>query len=83
MTEGKINKDRPYTLTLYGFLGQNKFYADLEGVNLVLKSTHCLKPKQIRKLEDELIKLFEGMYIEPFKQKGVDQVLSETVEIII
>lgn len=75
INEVKKIPGRPYTINLRGTLGHSNFYADLEGVCLNIKSTHPLTDKQVKKLEDELNKLFPCNSCGTLKKKDIEKVL--------
>ncbi len=73
--DANVLPSKPYTLSLSGFLGQNNFDADLEGVNLNIKSAHPLSKKQIRQLEDMLTDAFPHMLDGRYNQIEIDEIL--------
>ena len=73
--DANVLPSKPYTLSLSGFLGQNNFDADLEGVNLNIKSAHPLSKKQIRQLEDMLTDAFPHMLDGSYNQIEIDEIL--------
>lgn len=72
-------KNRPYTINLKGFLGQSKFDADLEGVNLNIKSVNTLSKEEEQRLEKELRILFPVPIMSggKFKKRDINKVLKQ------
>jgi hypothetical protein len=46
--ESKTIKGRPHTIEISGFIGQNRFRANLEGVCLNILTPTSLDPEQLR-----------------------------------
>lgn len=78
ITGAKTNINKPYTLSLSGYIGQTKFKGDLEGVNLRINSICPLEQEQINDLEERLRKIFSAPYGGRFKQKEIDEIMKRS-----
>lgn len=73
-----IKGDRPRTLFIEGYIGQNRFYGELQSVILQLNSPHPLDKHQIQRFEDKLTdEIFPLPYNGYFDQQEIDEIMEE------
>lgn len=73
--EAKTILDRPSTLEISGYIGQNRFYGYLEGVCLSISTAHPLDSEQVANFEEKLQELFPVPYGGKFKKKEIDAIM--------
>lgn len=66
---------RPYSISLEGSLGHDKFKAELAGVNLDIKTPVPFNEKQISSIEEKLQDIFPPMYDGKFTKEYLDDIM--------
>lgn len=71
--------DRPFSLSIEGFVGQNALYGTLEGVSFDGTSTayFSLTANQKRKLNDMLTDILPASWDGKYNQAEIDEVLKD------
>lgn len=78
ITDAEVKATRPRTLFLEGYIGQNKFYGELQSVILEIKSPHPLEQEQVQKFEDKLRdEIFTLPFSGFFDQQEIDEIMEE------